>query len=85
MSRAQDKVKELMQMEGVGYRPLARMLHQYPNCIHEQLNKHKDIKAEKYYQILDLLGYEIQIIKTHDVSDKLITLQEAEEILAKSK
>lgn len=77
MSRAQDDIRELMEKEEVTWRGFSKMLGEYPNQLHEQVNKRNDLMFDRYVTLADMLGYELEVKDEQRLTPKQRLMRQA--------
>ena len=63
MSKAIDKIKNVMEDERWTQTQLAEKLGMSKQSMNQMLGKDKDIKAEKWIEIADAMGFDVVMIK----------------------
>lgn len=66
MSRAIKKLRECLKESGVPQLTISKELGENPQIINRQLCVNKDLKCERFLQIMDIIGYEVTVSKKED-------------------
>lgn len=67
MKKAADMIRECMEEKDLPQRQLAVRMGEDVRYLNQQLNRQKDMKVERFADVLDHIGYRIEIIENDGI------------------
>ena len=66
MKKAAEIVKKCLKNKKITQRALAERLKEDPRLISQQLRRDKDMKMERFFDVLEHIGYGVEIVERKD-------------------
>lgn len=63
MKKAADMIMSCLEEKNLSQRQLAACMGEDVRCLNQQLNRQKDMKVERFTDVLDHIGYRIEIVE----------------------
>lgn len=61
MGKASKIIKECLKEQNMSQHELAEKLNEKPQYINQQLNRSSDMKVERFVDVLDKIGYQVEV------------------------
>lgn len=67
MKRAEEIIKGCLEEKKMSQRKLAACMGEDVRCLNQQLNRQKDMKVERFVDVLEYIGYRVEIVENDGI------------------
>lgn len=79
MKKAADTIISCLSEKGISQRQLATRMGEDVRYLNQQLNRHKDMKVERFTDVLDHIGYRVEVVENDGIQK--VSLEFAETVI----
>lgn len=79
MKKAADTIISCLTEKGISQRQLATRMGEDVRYLNQQLNRHKDMKVERFTDVLDHIGYRVEVVENDGIQK--VSLEFAETVI----
>ena len=67
MKKAANVIKRCLEAKGFSQRHIARCMGEDVRHLNQQLNRHEDMKVERFIEVLEHIGYRVEIVENDGI------------------